>query len=62
MTDFTMKTDAEGVAIITWDVPKKSMNVLSEAGIKELVEWSDRVEAEDKFEQAAAELKAKGLV
>ena len=36
--------------------------VTFEAGIKELVEWSDRVEAEDKFEQAAAELKAKGLV
>ncbi|MDO5528989.1 MAG: 3-hydroxyacyl-CoA dehydrogenase NAD-binding domain-containing protein [Paracoccus sp. (in: a-proteobacteria)] len=29
MTDFTMKTDADGVAIITWDVPGKSMNVLS---------------------------------
>ena len=36
MTDFTMKTDADGVAIITWDVPGKSMNVLSEAGIREL--------------------------
>ncbi len=33
-----------------------------EDGIRELVEWSERVEAEDKFEQAAAELKAKGLV
>ncbi len=29
MTDFTMKKDADGVAIITWDVPGKSMNVLS---------------------------------
>ena len=29
MTDFTMKTDADGVAIITWDVVGKSMNVLS---------------------------------
>ena len=36
MTDFTMKTDADGVALITWDVPGKSMNVLSEAGIREL--------------------------
>ncbi|TRW99170.1 3-hydroxyacyl-CoA dehydrogenase [Paracoccus sp. M683] len=36
MTDFTMKKDADGVAIITWDVPGKSMNVLSEAGIREL--------------------------
>ncbi|MFP7570217.1 3-hydroxyacyl-CoA dehydrogenase NAD-binding domain-containing protein [Marivita sp. S2033] len=29
MTDFTMKTDADGVAIITWDVPGKSMNVMT---------------------------------
>ena len=29
MTDFTMTTDAEGVATITWDVASKSMNVMS---------------------------------
>ena len=29
MSDFTMETDADGVAVITWDVPGKSMNVLS---------------------------------
>lgn len=29
MTDFTMKIDDEGVAVVTWDVPGKSMNVLS---------------------------------
>ena len=36
MTDFTMKTDADGVAVITWDVPEKSMNVMSEEGLAEL--------------------------
>lgn len=36
MTDFTMQTDADGVAIITWDVPGKSMNVLSLEGWGEL--------------------------
>lgn len=36
MTDFTMQKDAEGVAIITWDVPGKSMNVLSLEGAAEL--------------------------
>ncbi|MDA9207256.1 3-hydroxyacyl-CoA dehydrogenase NAD-binding domain-containing protein [Octadecabacter sp.] len=36
MTDFTMKTDADGVAIITWDVQGKSMNVLSLEGWDEL--------------------------
>jgi 3-hydroxyacyl-CoA dehydrogenase/enoyl-CoA hydratase/3-hydroxybutyryl-CoA epimerase len=29
MTDFTMQIDADGVAVITWDVPSKSMNVLT---------------------------------
>jgi len=29
LTDFTMTTDADGVATITWDVPSKSMNVMS---------------------------------
>ena len=36
MTDFTMQKDAEGVATITWDVPGKSMNVLSLDGAAEL--------------------------
>ena len=29
MTDFTMTTDAEGIATIVWDVKEKSMNVMT---------------------------------
>ena len=36
MTDFTMQKHADGVSIITWDVPGKSMNVLSLTGAAEL--------------------------
>lgn len=36
MTDFSLTTDADGVATITWDVPAKSMNVMSLAGFAEL--------------------------
>ncbi|WP_103332531.1 3-hydroxyacyl-CoA dehydrogenase NAD-binding domain-containing protein [Pseudotabrizicola formosa] len=36
MTDFTYLVDADGVATITWDVPGKSMNVMSLAGFAEL--------------------------
>ncbi|TNE67341.1 MAG: 3-hydroxyacyl-CoA dehydrogenase [Rhodobacteraceae bacterium] len=36
MTDFHYSVDADGVAIITWDIPNKSMNVLSMEGIAEL--------------------------
>ncbi len=47
MTDFTMKTDAEGVATITWDVAEKSMNVLSEDGIRALDALIDQALADD---------------
>ena len=36
MTDFTMAVDGDGVATITWDVPGKSMNVLSLTGLADL--------------------------
>ncbi len=36
MTDFTMQIDADGVAVITWDVPGKSMNVLSREAFAEV--------------------------
>ena len=47
MTDFTMQKDAEGVAIITWDVPGKSMNVLSLDGAAELDALIDEALADD---------------
>ena len=36
MTSFTSTTDAEGVTTITWDLEGRSMNVLTEDGIREL--------------------------
>ncbi len=33
---FRMEVDAEGVAVITWDLPDRAMNVLTEQGIVEL--------------------------
>ena len=36
MTDFQYSVDDEGVATITWDIPDKSMNVLSMEGLREL--------------------------
>jgi len=42
MTDFTYAVDADGVATITWDVPGKSMNVMSMAGFQELIDLVDK--------------------
>ncbi|HET9069798.1 MAG TPA: 3-hydroxyacyl-CoA dehydrogenase NAD-binding domain-containing protein, partial [Amaricoccus sp.] len=36
MPAFTLTTDADGVATITWDLPGRSMNVLTDEGITEL--------------------------
>ncbi|MDF3415670.1 3-hydroxyacyl-CoA dehydrogenase [Sulfitobacter sp. M57] len=47
MTDFTMKTDADGVAIITWDVADKSMNVMSIEGLTQLEAHVDAALADD---------------
>ncbi|MCF6232695.1 MAG: 3-hydroxyacyl-CoA dehydrogenase NAD-binding domain-containing protein [Rhodobacteraceae bacterium] len=47
MTDFTMTKDADGVAIITWDVPGKSMNVMSLEGLQQLEAAIDDALADD---------------
>ena len=47
MTDFTSKTDKDGVAVITWDVPEKSMNVMSFEGLQELNDLVDAALADD---------------
>lgn len=28
-TNFTIETDADGIALVTWDMPEKSMNVFT---------------------------------
>jgi 3-hydroxyacyl-CoA dehydrogenase/enoyl-CoA hydratase/3-hydroxybutyryl-CoA epimerase len=35
-SDFSMETGADGVAVITWDVPGRSMNVMSLQGLSDL--------------------------
>lgn len=47
MTDFTIAKDADGVAVITWDVASKSMNVLSLEGAAELDRLIDDALADD---------------
>ncbi|WP_375550333.1 3-hydroxyacyl-CoA dehydrogenase NAD-binding domain-containing protein [Rhodophyticola porphyridii] len=47
MTDFTMKTDADGVAVITWDVAGKSMNVLSRDAFEMVETLIDQALADD---------------
>lgn len=47
MTDFTYDLGADGVAQITWDVPNKSMNVMSLEGFALLDSMIDKALADD---------------
>ena len=43
MSDFSLETGADGVAIITWDTIGKSMNVMSDQGFVDLEALIDTV-------------------
>lgn len=47
MTDFTMTTDSDGVATITWDTVGKSMNVMNQQGFVDLDGLIDQALADD---------------
>ncbi len=47
MTDFNMKTDADGVATITWDTVGKSMNVMNQQGFEDLNALVDQALTDD---------------
>jgi 3-hydroxyacyl-CoA dehydrogenase/enoyl-CoA hydratase/3-hydroxybutyryl-CoA epimerase len=42
-TNFTLDTDADGIALVTWDMPDRSMNVFTEAVMHELDSIVDEV-------------------
>ncbi len=47
MTDFILEKDADGVAVITWDVKSKSMNVMTRDSMKLLNELVDEALGDD---------------
>ncbi|GGX52163.1 3-hydroxyacyl-CoA dehydrogenase [Tateyamaria omphalii] len=47
MADFTLTKDGEGIATITWDVPGKTMNVMSFEGLELLNDMIDDVLADE---------------
>ena len=44
-TNFTVETDADGIALVTWDMPDKSMNVFTMGVMDELDAIIDHVVA-----------------
>src|SRR5947199_5153199 len=43
MTNFKLDVDGDGIALITWDMPGKSMNVIDQSVIAELGEIIEKV-------------------
>ena len=46
MTNFKLETDADGIALVTWDMPGRSMNVLDAAVLAELSDIVDKTTAD----------------
>lgn len=44
--NFKVETDADGIALVTWDMPEKSMNVFTEEVMRELDAITDAVTAD----------------
>src|SRR5438445_2096519 len=51
--NFKVETDVDGIALVTWDTPGRSMNVLDETSINEL---------EEIVKQTSADAAVKGVV
>ncbi|ACO02578.1 3-hydroxyacyl-CoA dehydrogenase [Brucella melitensis] len=47
--NFKVETDADGIALVTWDMPEKSMNVFTVDAMQELNAIIDAVIADDKI-------------
>ena len=52
MENFKLEIDGDGIALITWDMPDRSMNVLSGSSMAEIGEWVKQVADDDKIKGA----------
>jgi len=52
MKHFKLEIDADGIALITFDSPNVSMNLLSNEALEEIGEWTDIVAADDAIKGA----------
>jgi 3-hydroxyacyl-CoA dehydrogenase/enoyl-CoA hydratase/3-hydroxybutyryl-CoA epimerase len=52
LTHFRFETDADGIALVTWDSPGRSMNVLGPEVIEEIGKFVDLVASDEKIKGA----------
>ena len=53
MSEFNYSVDSDGIGIITWDVPNKSMNVMSLDGL---------IQLDELFDKAISDNNVKGII
>lgn len=52
MENFKIDVDADGIALITFDVPNRSMNTLTASVMQEVPQWVERVKTDDAIKGA----------
>ncbi|WP_439478615.1 3-hydroxyacyl-CoA dehydrogenase NAD-binding domain-containing protein [Brevundimonas sp.] len=52
MENFKIDVDADGIALITFDVPGRSMNTLTSGVMNEIPEWVERIKTDDAIKGA----------
>jgi len=52
LENFKIDVDADGIALVTFDVPGRSMNTLTGAVMKEIPEWVERIKTDDAIKGA----------
>ena len=52
LTNFRFETDADGIALVTWDMPGRSMNVINAEVIGELGQIADKIATDDAIKGA----------
>ena len=52
MENFKIDVDADGIALITFDVPGRSMNTLTGSVMNEIPEWVERIKTDDAIKGA----------
>ncbi len=52
MNNFTIDIDGDGVALITWDMPGRSMNVIGESSLSELSDLIEKIKSDDAIKGA----------
>lgn len=52
MSNFTLDIDADGIALVTWDMPGKSMNLIDPGMIEELTGIVEKVASDEKIKGA----------